>query len=73
MIIIVSFALSGSVMNTIPSGCQEDFLHRGLVDIEFSCLRRGASDDHCDICTVWSCGTHHWPSHLLRRLFRNLG
>ena len=39
-------------------------LHTSLVDMEFSCLRRGASDDHCDICRVWSCDTYHWPSHL---------
>ena len=29
VIIMVSFALSCSVMNTIPSGCQEDCLHKG--------------------------------------------
>ena len=33
--------------------------HGGL-----SCLWRGASDNHCDICTVWSCDAHHWPSLL---------
>ena len=57
VIIIVSFALSGSVMNTIPPGCG-GLLHTISVDMEFSCLRRGPSDDQRYICTVWSCGTH---------------
>ena len=39
-------------------------LHTSLVDMEFSCLRRSASDDHCDICRVWSFDTYHSPSHL---------
>ena len=61
MIIIVSIALSGSVMNIDPPVYGEDRLHTSLVDMKFSCLRRGPSDDHCDICTVWSCGTHLSP------------
>ena len=32
--------------------------------MKFSCLRRGPSDDHCDICTVWPCGIHLSPGHL---------
>ena len=72
MIIIVSFALSGSVMNTIPSGCQEDFLHRGLVDIDFlfakRCQRRSLRYLHSVV--LW-----YTPLAftLVRRLFRNLG
>ena len=58
VIIIVSFALSGSVIYTIPPGCEEDFCTQSLVDMGFPCLRRGPSDDQCYMCTVWSCDTH---------------
>ena len=55
-------ALYSSVMKTDhTTRISGGHLHTSLVDMKFSCLRRGASDDHCDICTVWSCGTHLSP------------
>ena len=43
--------------HTTPPGFLEDtYFHASLVVMEFSCLRRGASDDHCD--------THLLPWHL---------
>ena len=41
---------------TLPGFLEDTYFHTSLVDMEFSCLRRGASDDHCD--------THLLPWHL---------